>query len=84
MRNIKDAYLYDNDFSTDEDLNDDPTFFLNSSQNIKSKRILNSVTDNNSVKTNVTEENSDNVELSDTESEIEVLKYQKSLSVKMW
>ena len=58
--------------------------FLNSSQNIKNKRILNSVPDNNSEKTNVTEENSDNVELSDTEGEIEVLKYHKSVSVKSW
>ena len=58
--------------------------FLNSSQNIKNKRILNSVPDNNSEKTNVTEENSDNVELSDTEGEIEVLKYHKSVPVKIW
>ena len=50
IRNIKDADLYEDEISTDEDFDDDPTFLPQTPQNRKQKSILSSVRDNISEK----------------------------------
>lgn len=42
MQNIKDADIYEDEISTDEDFDDDPTFILKSPQNIRKKSVLGS------------------------------------------
>ena len=50
IRNIKDVDLYEDEISTDEDFDDDPTFVPQTPQNRKQKSILSSVRDNSSEK----------------------------------
>ena len=42
MQNIKDADIYEDEISTDEDFDDDPTFIPKSPQNIRKKSVLGS------------------------------------------